>query len=185
MGGGVLAVFCFGPNERQAKLAASFDPEGIKMVLRVEVERSGLPPFSSRLTCRWERRALLCGGILRAGSSSRWGFDSTPWSTNRSAGLRDALISGLITVHTFDITPPRSHLSLPLFTSSRRRTCVFERFLPGPSSRHLLRCIASPPLKAAHLRMHLIGRSVAAGEKNSLESISSLLICTATPRTAV
>lgn len=33
----------FGPNERQAKLAASFDPEGIKMVLLMEVERSGLP----------------------------------------------------------------------------------------------------------------------------------------------
>lgn len=33
--GGVLAVFCFAPNERQAKLAASFDPEGIKMVLRM------------------------------------------------------------------------------------------------------------------------------------------------------
>lgn len=46
-GGGVLAVSCFAPNERQAKLTASFDPEGIKMVLRVEVERAGLPPFSS------------------------------------------------------------------------------------------------------------------------------------------
>lgn len=33
----------FLPNEREAKLAASFDPEGIKIVLLMEVERSGLP----------------------------------------------------------------------------------------------------------------------------------------------
>ena len=29
-------------NEREAKLAASFDPDGIKTVLLMEVERSGL-----------------------------------------------------------------------------------------------------------------------------------------------
>lgn len=35
-------VLLFLPNEREAKLAASFDPEGIKIVLLMEVERSGL-----------------------------------------------------------------------------------------------------------------------------------------------
>lgn len=35
-------MLLFLPNEREAKLAASFDPEGIKIVLLMEVERSGL-----------------------------------------------------------------------------------------------------------------------------------------------
>lgn len=43
-------------NERQAKLAASFDLEGIKMVLLMEVERSGLPVC---LMYNWERYAVL------------------------------------------------------------------------------------------------------------------------------
>lgn len=44
------------PNERQAKLAASFDLAGIKMVLLMKVERSGLP-FC--LMYSWERYAVL------------------------------------------------------------------------------------------------------------------------------
>lgn len=43
-------------NEREAKLAVSFDPEGIKTVLLMEVERSGLPvSLSVCLMYCWER----------------------------------------------------------------------------------------------------------------------------------
>lgn len=41
--GGFPHSLLFLPNEREAKLAPSFDPEGIKIVLVMEVERSELP----------------------------------------------------------------------------------------------------------------------------------------------
>lgn len=41
--GGFLCCLLSLLNEREAKLAAPFDPEGIKTVLLMEVERSGLP----------------------------------------------------------------------------------------------------------------------------------------------
>lgn len=54
--GGFPQGLLFLPNEREANLAASFDPEGIKMVLLMEVERAGLPVC---LMYGWGRYAVL------------------------------------------------------------------------------------------------------------------------------
>lgn len=61
----------FLPNEREAKLAASFDPEGIKIVLLMEVERSGPPvPLSVWRTAGKDIQACAVGseaGSVRGG----------------------------------------------------------------------------------------------------------------------
>lgn len=50
-------------NEREAKLAVSFDPEGIKTVLLMEVERSGLPVSLSVWWTAGKRYTAFCRGV--------------------------------------------------------------------------------------------------------------------------